>query len=143
CHLAGACDPATGSCAAGPPQPDGTSCADGNSCTTGDSCQSGVCAGAPLACAPVDQCHLAGVCDPATGSCSAGAPRPDGTSCSDGNSCTLADTCLSGICTGSPVACAPLDQCHLPGVCDPATGSCSAGPPQPDGTACGDGNSCT
>src|SRR5262249_47766714 len=40
------------------------------------------------------------------------------------------------------VSCGASDQCHLPGVCNPATGTCS-NPTQPDGTGCSDGNACT
>jgi len=39
---------------------------------------------------------------------------PNGTTCSDGNACTQTDTCQGGTCVGgSPVACAPSDQCHV------------------------------
>src|SRR5207248_975759 len=53
-----------------------------------------------------------------------------------------ADSCNSGVCAGTPVTCTAADQCHAAGVCDRATGLCS-NPPQPDGTACNDGDSCT
>ncbi|MEZ4311430.1 MAG: hypothetical protein R3F14_25625 [Polyangiaceae bacterium] len=45
--------------------------------------------------------------------------KADGTTCSDGNACTQSDTCQSGACTGgTPVVCAPLDQCHVAGACN-------------------------
>lgn len=68
---------------------------------------------APLACvgvvcAPADECHEVGACDPATGTCS-NPPKPDGSPCDDADACTLTDTCQQGTCTGSaPVTCWPL-----------------------------------
>ena len=91
---------------------------------------------------PADQCHDAGVCDPATGACS-NPIKADGTACNDGDACTQSDSCQAGVCTGSnPVVCGASDQCHDAGVCDPATGACTD-PVKPDGTACTDGNACT
>jgi N-acetylneuraminic acid mutarotase len=82
----------------------GTVCDDGNACTRTDVCQSGLCVGAnPVACSASDQCHVAGSCNPATGSCSNPA-APDGTTCDDGNACTAGDACRGGACTGSPVS---------------------------------------
>ena len=125
------------------PVANGTACSDGNACTQADTCQAGACtAGTPVTCAATDQCHAAGVCDPATGACS-NPPLADGTTCNDGNACTQTDTCVAGACTGAnPVACSAQDQCHQAGICDPATGTCS-NPFQPDGFACNDGNACT
>lgn len=142
CHLAGICDPTDGTCS-NPAAADGTSCSDGNACTQSDSCQVGVCTGAdPVTCTAQDQCHVAGVCDPANGTCSNPAVA-DGTSCNDGNTCTQLDTCQVGACIGaSPVLCTARDQCHAPGSCDPASGTCS-NPAVPDGLACNDGNACT
>lgn len=98
------------------------------------------CAG--VVCTASDQCHSPGICDPATGLCS-NPPKADGSPCSDGSACTTSDTCQSGTCVaGAPVECKALDQCHSPGVCDPATGQCS-NPPKPDGSACVDGDLCT
>src|SRR5581483_2732512 len=106
-------DPATRHCTS-TPLADGTGCNDGNQCTTADVCTAGVCAG-----------HAA----------------PDGTSCTDGDACTTADHCTAGACHGTPLVCAPLDQCHEGGVCNASTG-CS-NPPKPNGTACDDGDACT
>src|SRR5205823_933491 len=60
---------------------DGAVCSDGNACTIDDTCQNGTCqGGAPVVCTAMDACHVAGVCDPATGQCSH--PNAmDGTSC--------------------------------------------------------------
>jgi len=142
CHAAGTCNPSTGLCS-NPSKPSGTACDDGNACTRTDTCQTGVCRGAnPLACTALDACHSAGICDPATGVCS-NPVKANGTLCSDGNSCTRRDTCQAGVCTGSnPVTCPSSEQCHDPGVCDPATGACSS-PNKPDGTPCSDGDACT
>ena len=142
CHNAGTCDPATGGCS-NPAKADSTPCSDGNSCTLTDTCQAGACTGSnPKACVASDQCHTAGTCDPATGTCSNPA-RGDGTGCSDGNACTLTDTCQAGACTGSNAkACPATDACHAAGTCDPTTGTCS-NPAMANGTPCNDGNACT
>src|SRR2546425_8454799 len=79
------------------------------SCLTPDLC-------AGVTCTATDACHVAGVCDPATGLCS-NPNAPDGTACNDGNACTQTDTRQSGTCVGSnPVTCAALDQCHVAGT---------------------------
>jgi hypothetical protein len=148
CHTVGVCDHATGTCS-NPHQVDGISCNDSNANTAGDVCTSGVCAGVDhcvgVTCAALDQCHVAGVCDHATGTCS-NPSQEDGTSCNDGNANTTGDVCTSGACAGVDhcvgVTCAALDQCHVAGVCDHATGLCS-NPPQEEGTACNDGNPST
>jgi hypothetical protein len=104
CHNSGACDPATGTCS-DPPKADGTACVDGDACTQTDTCQAGTCAGSnPVVCNPVDQCHDAGTCDPASGSCSSPA-KLDGASCEDGNGCTVDDMCVSGVCIGESPSC--------------------------------------
>jgi hypothetical protein len=140
CENAGICDPGSGECFY-PIKPNGTACNDGDACTQSDACQSGLCMGTtPVVCAPLDQCHDAGVCDTSTGVCSTPV-KPNGTACNDGNACTAGDACQSGVCTTTPVTCVALDQCHLPGTCDPLTG-CS-NPAAPDGTLCDDGNPST
>ncbi|HEX5043519.1 MAG TPA: hypothetical protein VFV75_11470 [Candidatus Polarisedimenticolaceae bacterium] len=142
CHDPGACNPATGACVY-PAKPDGTACDDGSACTATDVCLSGACSGqSPVVCTPIDSCHDAGACNPATGACSTPA-KPDGSACDDGNGCTTGDACQGGSCQpGSPVVCAPIDSCHDAGVCDAGTGACS-NPAKPDGTACDDGSGCT
>src|SRR5690606_7803114 len=92
------CDPALG--CRFPPAPDGTVCSDGDACTTIDACLGGECTGyAPIVCDPTDQCRAAGVCDPATGTCS-NPPAPNGTRCDDDQACTTGDACQAGICVG-------------------------------------------
>jgi len=129
-------------CRAGYPQ-GGVACDDGNACTPSDVCQAGFCTGGtPVVCSALDQCHTAGVCNPATGQCSQPA-KPNGTPCEDGNLCTLGDACVAGVCVpGPPRVCVAPDQCHDAGVCSPATGACSA-PIKIDGTPCDDGDVCT
>ncbi len=141
CHDPGVCNPGTGICS-NPAKPDGSSCSDGNACTQTDTCQAGTCApGTPVTCVALDQCHVAGVCNPGTGICSNPA-KPDGSACSDGSACT-ADSCQAGSCVGvTNVVCTALDQCHDVGVCNPGTGVCS-NPAKPDGSSCSDGNACT
>ena len=84
CHNAGTCDPASGLCS-NPAKTNGTTCADGNACTQTDTCQAGICTGAsPVVCTASDQCHNAGTCNSASGTCSNPA-KTNGTACSDGN----------------------------------------------------------
>jgi endonuclease/exonuclease/phosphatase family metal-dependent hydrolase len=100
CHVAGTCNPATGQCDS-PAAQDGTSCNDGNACTQTDMCQSGVCSGSsPVVCVASDACHVAGTCNPTTGSCD-NPNAPDGTPCNDNIACTLVDTCQGGTCSGN------------------------------------------
>jgi hypothetical protein len=142
CQLVGVCDPVTGLCSM-VEVGDGAPCEDGDACTLDDSCQAGLCVpGAPMVCEALDQCHGAGMCDPATGVCTDPAVA-DGTACDDGSACTMSDTCVAGSCLGAaPVICTALDQCHVAGACDPVTGSCS-NPALADGTGCDDGDACT
>ena len=58
----------------------------------------GVCAGTTTVCTALDQCHVAGTCDPTTGVC--GNPTAaDGTFCGDAEAaCVKQDTCVSGAC---------------------------------------------
>src|SRR5439155_503346 len=142
CHDAGTCNPGTGTCS-NPAKPDGSACNDGNACTQTDTCERGVCTGSNLVVCPApDQCHDAGTCTPATGTCSTPV-KPAGTACNAGNACTRTDTCRSGVCTaGTPVVRPAPDQCHDAGTCNPATGTCS-NPVKPNGSACNDDNACT
>lgn len=123
--------------------------------TTGRPVKSGSCPCSPgltrcganciAPCSASDQCHVAGVCNPATGACTNPA-APNGRPCNDGNSGTSGDICTNGVCGGTNrcagVTCTTSDQCHLAGTCDPATGVCT-NPLAPDGTSCDDGNICT
>ena len=122
-------------------KPDGSTCDDGDFCTQTDSCQvihyllralliilfqSGVCVGSnQITCFAVDQCHNAGTCNPATGTCS-NPEKPDFTPCDDSNSCSLSDRCVNGTCTpNSTVVCPFFNECNGVGICDPTDGTCS------------------
>jgi hypothetical protein len=103
-------------------------------------CAAGVCGTAPAVhCAAIDQCHLAGACVPATGTCTNPA-KANGTACDDGDRRTTGDHCQDGACVGTKVVCTAQDQCHSAG-CDPGTGTCAQTPLT--GTPCDDGNACT
>ena len=145
CHDAGICDSVSGVCSI-PRKPNGVNCNDGNACTQSDTCASGVCrAGVPVECVASDQCHDAGSCDPATGSCS-NPLSADGTLCDDGIYCNGADSCAAGACDthlGDPcpgAVCAEIcteqgDGCHcVPEAC--GDGILQSG----RGEECDDGN---
>ncbi len=148
CHKPGTCDPSTAACT-NPVVPNGTPCNDGYPSTVNDSCTDGVCYGDPscnsVSCAPADDCHFAGICDPSSGQCSDN-PKPNGTPCNDGYASTVNDRCQSGICQGAfscqGYQCAPPDQCQFPGVCNASQWGCTYAS-KPDGTLCNDGNSYT
>jgi hypothetical protein len=94
-----------------------------------------------VVCTALDQCHTAGICDPATGACS-NPPVTDGAACTGDNLCFQTHTCQNGMCTPSdPVVCTATDQCHVAGSCDHATGMCS-NPAATDGSPCTGSNLC-
>jgi hypothetical protein len=119
-------------------------CTDGNACNGVDLCVNGSCSGSTFSCddgnpCTVDSCVLESGC--------LNLPVSDGTDCNDNDACTKIDTCVQGQCQGSvPVVCTALDQCHVAGTCDPATGDCSQ-PVDPGTdvfvvTDCGGSNCC-
>jgi cysteine-rich repeat protein len=68
------------------------------------------------------QCDVAEVCTGLGAACPADAKEPDGAGCNDGNTCTMTDTCQSGICTGAdPLDCDDGDACTADS-CDPMGG---------------------
>ena len=97
-------------------------CSDGNVCTLNDACGDSVCKGVALVCNDNNPCTAEG-CDPKTGCFSQ--PANDGLLCTDNSLCSSNDVCVNGSCTGTQIPCAEPDQCHAPGVCDPASGTCS------------------
>src|SRR5205823_5331790 len=117
-----------------PAQADGTPCTDGNVCTQTDACAAGACVGAnPVVCTASDQCHTAGTCDPATGTCSntpiAGCKFcSTATDCDDQDACT-SDTCVSGVCSYPTIR--PCKPCTTPGTCSDGnactTDTCDSG----------------
>ncbi|MGI5865233.1 MAG: S1 family peptidase [Myxococcales bacterium] len=90
--LESACSQTTGQCVTNP-RPDGTVCDDSNPCTHSDACAVGVCTGQQVVCEAQDECHEAGVCDPAQGGCTS-PQAADGTECSAG-------VCKAGACVAS------------------------------------------
>ena len=153
CHIAGVCDPATGQCT-NPATTDVTiTCDDGKSCTSGDHCQGGQCVPKTSDCpcsldtecrTPPDQCHNpSGTCNESVDphKC-VYEPLADNTVCDDGNLCTSNDTCQAGVCMGESAVCQAQDACHVAGVCNSSTGSCS-NPNALDGTGCNDSIPCT
>jgi hypothetical protein len=113
----------------------GTMCtSDNNACNGVEMCTNGVCGrSAPVTCTAASQCHMPGLCDPASGRCSTPL-RPNGSMCSDGNACTTGDVCRDGACVaGAAMLCNDNRPC-TDDVCVPATG-CTF-PPSPKGKAC-------
>ncbi len=113
----------------------------GDTCTSDDACASGYCVDGVCCATPTCQaagpCNAAETCQPATGMCSV-TPIHDGMACDQGDLCMKGATCQGGICAGGSVSCAPADDCHEFGVCDPTTGSCSS-PAKADGQQCSSG----
>jgi hypothetical protein len=128
----------------------GAACVSGNLCVQAgtETCDAGgVCGGgtAAVTCSAADACHVAGTCNPNTGTCSNPAAT-DGTSCS-GNSCAPA-TCAAGVCNaGTAVDCtkqtAATCQTSVGATCNGAgtTPVCSF-PSLPATTDCSAGNAC-
>ena len=131
----------TGCEGAAPPASGG--CSSDADCASGTRCL--VAAGICVACQTDLECDDGAVCTVDRCNPIAGCfyESNEGATCDDGNACTQSDVCRASACSGeSPVVCTALDQCHDPGVCDPASGVCSD-PPKIDGSACDDGNACT
>jgi len=80
-------------------------------------------------------CVVSSTCSPDVGSCDYSLAA-NSAACNDNNYCTTSDQCTNGICSGVPVVCQPLDECHLAGQCNLVTGLCS-NLNQVDGTPCG------
>lgn len=110
-----------------------------NLCTT-PLCVLGTCSYVPVVCTPLDQCHLAGICNPVNGLCT-NPEKPDGSTCDTGVPCFTNDTCQSGVCmNGTPVT------CTNPGICQLSPGTCGNNicnyPTAPDDTPCGPNSTC-
>ncbi len=120
----------------------GAACSDGNACTRGDACLAGQClGGAAVSCPASDQCHDAGTCNPANGTCSNPA-RPNGTRCDDASACTTGDACAAGRCAGAPLRCDDSNVCTSDQC---AGGECvhlATALPCEDGSPCTDGDTC-
>ena len=110
-------------------------CDDGNPCTLLDHCVSADCVGQQfVACDDGNPC-TDDACVPDTGGC---VFNTNTIPCNDGTSCTTNDTCLDGVCSGSPVVCDDLNLC-TEDSCDPDTGCVFAANALP----CDDSNPCT
>ncbi len=112
-------------------------CDDGNACTEEVCDPFTGCRNPPLNCDDGIPC-TADSCETAYGC------RHEPGDCSDGNACNGLEVCdpVLGCRAGTPVTCAPVDACHEPGICSPATGTCTQ-PQRPDGSSCDDGDPCT
>src|SRR5439155_1267787 len=96
----------------------------------------------PVVCTALDQCHVAGTCNTATGLCS-NPNASNGTACNDGNACTPTDPCPRLKSPGSNAGRrTPSDQSHAAGTCHTATGPCPT-PNACNGTACPAADACT
>lgn len=133
------CDVASGMCAVGD-RDEGTPCDDGEVCTVGDFCQAGACqSGSADSCddenaCTFDSCELGVGCihDPLDGFCD------------DGDLCTVKDTCLDGVCTGTePLDCGDGDPCTQDS-CEPGSGCVHQAfeGPCDDEDLCTDGDVC-
>jgi MYXO-CTERM domain-containing protein len=134
CH---ACSVAAGAATGGICETLTGACDDGSLCTVDDACVDGSCRGSQLICPAPDQCHLASSCDPASGRCLPGSPKPDGAACDDGDPCTSADACQNGVCRGASASCPEPGECHLAGSCEQDSGCVYL--PAPDGALCAGG----
>jgi hypothetical protein len=123
---------------------DNTSCDDNNACTRTDTCQSGVCMGTDVVvCQASDECHVAGVCNSASGVCS-NPPADTGTPCGDPSSseCDAPDSCDgSGICQANhlPIGANCGDagtECINQDTCD-GNGACTDNGFKSSGAPCG------
>jgi hypothetical protein len=87
-----------------------------------------------------DDCNV-GVCNPVSGTCELQGAN-EGLGCNDSDLCTAGDVCSGGVCGGSAVDCAFLDDDCNVGVCNPGSGSCVLQSANEGGT-CDDGDLCT
>jgi MYXO-CTERM domain-containing protein len=115
------CDPASQPQACVyPNETNGTPCTF-DKCHQNSTCQTGACSqGDPVDCDDANPCTT-DTCDAVTG-CKHVADNA--AVCSDGDLCTNADHCKSGVCLGTDVVCAPLDECHEAGTCNANSGVC-------------------
>ena len=114
--------------------PNAATCSDANACTENEHCLGSVCSGgSAVACDDSNVCTF-DICAAVSGLC---VHAPVAGSCDDGLSCTSADHCQLGACTGTPAQCDDANPCTTDG-CDAVTGTC-----QNLAIACDDGVACT
>ena len=90
------CDPNDGSCSNTPVE-NGTKCNDGSGvCMKGSCVDVDLCEG--VDCSSENECIEDGTCDPSTGICVDGPPKPAGTPCSFGGRCDGAGNCELNTC---------------------------------------------
>jgi formylglycine-generating enzyme required for sulfatase activity len=111
------------------PKDEGAVCnSDGDACNGTSTCRQGACVltTPPVQCKETDPCK-AGTCDPQTGQCSLSALYAGAVCKDDSNACNGVSTCVAGVCrlTTPAVACEPIDECHVKGICNPKTGLCA------------------
>lgn len=119
------------------PYPAGTPCTDDDPYTLHDVCDGRAnCVGTPVVCPPPAQCQSEVVYNLTTGRCEA-VWEPFNASCDGGDLCHAYACGEDHVCRAvdTLVSCAPLDGCHLQGVCDPVSGRCS-NPVAADGAYC-------
>ena len=129
---ADACDPADGTCSSSnvdngtPCNNDEGVCSDG-SCVDANLCEGVVCDDTG------NDCTVA-MCNNATGVCDT-MDVTDGTVCNDGLGACSGGVCIdASLCDG--VDCTSANDCVQDGTCDPASGECLPGDPQPVDTGC-------
>ena len=128
------CDPMDGGCLY---TQNNSTCDDGFFCTVNDICVNGMCTGTPRQCPnPQNDPCKEGVCDELDQQCELSALN--NVTCDDNNVCTLNDTCVWGMCTGTPISCDDGNPC-TDDVCDPQQG-CLHIPN--DSLTCHDSNLC-
>ncbi len=125
------CDPKTGCIFA----PSSAACSDGNACTVGDVCKDSACASGPITQCDDENPCTDDACDQASAKCLF---VLNTLACDDGNACSLNDTCVGGVCSGTSAVCDDKNPCTSDS-CDP-TKSCVN---SPNTVPCDDGNACT
>lgn len=114
CDVAETCTGTTATCPANGFASGATTCrAAAGPCDVAESCSgsSPTCpadafAPATTVCRPATgDCNLAESCTGGDAVCPVDASEPDGTPCDDGMTCTVADTCVGGICSGDSATC--------------------------------------
>jgi cysteine-rich repeat protein len=86
----------------------------------GNDCPADVLAPSTTVCrAAVEQCDAAETCTGTAATCPADGNVPDGTGCDDANSCTVADACVAGSCSGDSNVCGDgVTQASCGETCD-------------------------
>ncbi len=121
-------------------EPEGTPCLNDDKCLVNTTCNaSGECTSSEeKSCDDNNPCTVDS-CDPDLGCVN---EPDDSLECDDGNVCTLDDHCVEGVCAPEAgVECAPIDECHEAGECDPSNGVCDD-PRKPDGEECENTGTC-